>query len=351
MNVLRVCFLCVLLAGMSVMALGQKVGTTSLQFLKVMPTARATAMGDAYVAMAGGADAPFWNPAAMTSATMQELSTTMTIWMFDTRQSALGYVLPLGEIGVFGVQLQYVDFGSIEETRVDHLMFVGAPGAQVYNPGLTGKEFSPRSYVVGLSYARQLTERFSAGVTAKYVRESLFDASSVTIRIPGQGGGSFTEETYATHADVVLYDFGMRYLTGYRTIRIGATVQNFGPQVTFAKEEHNAPMMFRLGVAGDVVGQNALLAEDPDNRVTLAYDILQPNDYLQQMHLGAEYAFRDLLSLRAGYRFNYDTDGLTLGGGLRTDFAGFGFTLDYSYGTMGEFLPKVHRISLGALLK
>ncbi|MEI6053715.1 MAG: hypothetical protein WCQ44_13500, partial [Opitutaceae bacterium] len=41
----------------------QKVGTTSLQFLKVMPTARATAMGDAFGSLASGADASFWNPA------------------------------------------------------------------------------------------------------------------------------------------------------------------------------------------------------------------------------------------------------------------------------------------------
>ena len=43
----------------------QKVGTTSMQFLKVMPCARGTALGDAYSVLATGAEAgileSFWN--------------------------------------------------------------------------------------------------------------------------------------------------------------------------------------------------------------------------------------------------------------------------------------------------
>jgi hypothetical protein len=343
---------CILLLGLLLAGslYGQKVGTTSLQFLKVMPTARATGMGDAYVAVSTGADATFWNPAALTTAVTHEFSTTMTIWMFDTRQSAIGYALPLADFGVIGVQLQYVDYGDIAETRVDHLMFTGPTGAQTYNPGLTGREFSPKSYLLGLSYARQLTQRFSAGISAKYVVESLWDESSVVVRIPGEGG-MYTEETYSTRAQVLLFDFGMRYLTGYRSVRIGASVQNFGSQVRFAKEQYNAPLVFRLGAAAEVMGTDALLIPDDVSRVTVAYDIIQPNDYLQQMHVGAEYSFRELFALRAGYRFNYDADGLTLGGGLRADLAGFAFSFDYSYGTMGEYLPNVHRISLGAQLK
>ncbi len=43
-----------LLAGGLEKVTAQKVGTSSLQFLKVMPTARATAMGDAFVTLASG---------------------------------------------------------------------------------------------------------------------------------------------------------------------------------------------------------------------------------------------------------------------------------------------------------
>jgi len=48
-----------------------------------------------------------------------------------------------------------------------------------------------------------------------------------------------------------------------------------------------------------------------------------------------------------GYKFDYDSEGLTFGGGLHTDLAGWPVRVDYSYGKMSEYLNNVHRISLG----
>ena len=67
----------------------QKVGTSSLQFLKVMPTARATAMGDAYVSLASGADAVYWNAAGLTTLESHTLTSSVVLWLFDTKQVAL----------------------------------------------------------------------------------------------------------------------------------------------------------------------------------------------------------------------------------------------------------------------
>jgi hypothetical protein len=321
----------------------QKVGTSSLQFLKVMPTARATALGDAFVTLAGGADALFWNPAGLTATPGQNIAMTMTVWLFDTKQGALGYALPLDDIGTFGLQVQYVDFGAIRETRVDQLQFVGPAGNQRYNPGLTGNTFRPFSYLVGLSYARQLTEAFSVGVTAKYARESLFNGSTVTVTNPGTGA----LEEHNTSAGVLLFDFGIRYNTGFRSVQLGASVQNFGGQVKFAREEYPAPLTFRLGAAVNVMGSDAILLPDESNRATIAFDLLQPNDYEQQMHFGVEYEYERTVALRLGYKANYDTEGLTAGIGLQTDLAGLHLLFDYSYGKMVDYLTTVHRISLG----
>ena len=323
----------------------QKVGTSSLQFLKVMPTARATALGDAYVTLASGADALFWNPGGLTAATTHHIAMTMTMWLFDTKQGAFGYALPLGELGTVGVQVQYVDFGQIQETRVDQLQFVGAPGNQVYNPGLTGNTFRPYSYLIGVSYGRQLTEAFSAGITAKYVRESLYNGSTVTVTNPGTGA----VEEHNTWAGVLLFDFGIRYNTGFRSVQLGASIQNFGSQVKFARENYPAPLTFRLGAAANIVGSDAILLADESNRATIVFDLLQPNDYEQQMHFGAEYEFAQTVALRVGYKANYDTEGLTAGIGAQTDFAGLHLQFDYSYGNMVDYLTNVHRISLGVL--
>ena len=322
----------------------QKVGTSSLQFLKVMPTARATALGDAYVSLATGADAIFWNPAGLTSLQNHEMTSTLTMWLFDTKQLALAYGLPMGDWGTLGFQFQYVDFGSIEETRADAVdLVVPANGVPFFNAGLTGRSFTPYSYLVGLSYARAFTDKFSAAVTAKYAMESLWSDQAITMV------NSVTGEvtSYKTYADVVLFDFGMLYKTGFRSVQIGVSAQNFGPQVKFADAAHPAPLAFRLGVSGNLFGQEGLFFQDNTNRFTVAYDLFQPNDYRQQMHVGAEYAFSEMLMLRAGYKYDYDSEGLTFGGGLHTDLAGWAVRVDYSYGKMNEFLNTVHRISLG----
>jgi hypothetical protein len=326
----------------STAALAQKVGTSSLQFLKVMPDARGTAMGDALSSIATGANAAFWNPAGIANAEVIDVTGTVTMWLFDTQQNALAVAVPLEGLGTVALQFQYVDYGSMPVTSRAHLEFVGTGGDVRYNPGLTGETFSPSTYLIGLTFARKMTDKFSTGVTVKFINESLWSSSTATIAT--SGGGT---ETVNTFARLVLFDFGLQYNTGYRTVRVSASVQNFGGQVKFAKEGYPAPLAFRIGTASDVVGPNGLLVESGDNRITLAYDLFQPNDYKQQMHLGMEYAFSNVVFLRAGYKFMYDNDGATAGAGVRQAIAGMPLSLDYSFGSMGDYLPAVHRISVG----
>jgi hypothetical protein len=322
----------------------QKVGTSSLQFLKVMPTARATAMGDAFVALASGADAAFWNPAGLSTLEHHEITSTLTSWLFDTKQFALAYGLPMGNWGTVGIQFQYIDYGSIQETRADAVdLVIPASGEPFFNAGLTGRTFTPYSYVIGLSYAKGFTDKFSAGGTMKYAMESLW--SDQVISVVNTVTGEVTD--YKTYADVLLFDFGMKYNTGFRSVQMGVSVQNFGSQVAFAKVAHPAPLAFRLGVSANLLGSEALLFTDETNRFTIAYDLFQPNDYKQQMHIGAEYCFADIVALRAGYKVDYDTEGLTFGGGVHTTIAGAPLSFDYSFGKLSEFLNNVHRISLG----
>ena len=320
--------------------LGQKVGSTSMQFLQVMPCARATAMGDAYSVLASGADAVFWNPSGLALLENQELSTTYIKWIFDTQQGALSYGAALGGFGAIGLQVQYVDFGEFEETSLQR------PYIQnVDAPGMTGRTFHPFSYLVGITYARSLTDKFSVGVSAKFAHESLFDGQVVNALV---GQGQYQDVN--TWANGLLFDLGIRYNTGYRSIQIAAAVQNFGPNVTYARESTPVPLLFRVGIAANLIGEDALFVRQKNNRVTLAFDLFQPNDYTQQAHLGAEYEFMKTFALRAGYKFNYDSEGFTAGGGIHQDFGGVNVSLDYSYGAMGTYLGNAQRISLGVAL-
>lgn len=319
----------------------QKVGSTAMQFLKVMPVPRGAAMGDAYSVLASGADAVFWNPSGVALVQNQELSSTYINWIFDTRQGALSYAVSLGNIGALGMQVQYVDFGQMDEA-----IWVPPYSDQIDFPGLTGRTFRPYSYLAGVTYARSLTDRFAFGLSAKYAHESLYNGSRVIAHV-----SSTQDEEVKTWANGLMFDFGMRYNTGYRSIQIGASVQNFGGNVTYAKESSPVPLLFRWGVAADVVGKDALLAIDEGNRLTVAFDIFQPNDYGQQEHIGLEYVYADVFALRAGYKANYDYEGLTFGAGINQTLGQVKLSLDYSYGSVGTYLGSVQRIGVGAVIQ
>jgi hypothetical protein len=209
----------------------QKVGSTSMQFLKVMPSARGAALGEAYSVWATGAEAIFWNPAGLATVRNMELSSSYIDWLFDSQQGALSYALAIRGFGAIGIQVQYVDFGEFEETS-NQRPYINDPE----RVGLTGRTFRPFSYLVGITYARYLTERFSLGLSMKYAHESLFDGSTIRTMVRQ---GVF--EDVETWADGFLFDFGIRYNTGYRSVHIASSVQNFGADVKYAKESNPVP--------------------------------------------------------------------------------------------------------------
>jgi hypothetical protein len=318
----------------------QKVGTTSMQFLKVMPCARATALGDAYSVLASGAEAAFWNPSGIALVQNSELSSTYMMWMMDTKIGALSFASSLHDYGAIAVSLQYVDYGEMEEAIWNRAYISTTP-----YPYLTGKTFNPFAYVVALSYAINLTDKFSTGLSVKYAHESLYNGSTYNAMIRE---GDY--ETVNTWGGGLLFDFGMHYNTGYKSIQLGIAIQNFGASIKYAKEASTVPLQFRWGVAADLFGKDALLLNMDDNRLTLAFDLFQPNDYAQQEHLGLEYEFAGVIALRGGYKFNYDSEGLTAGLGIKQAIGQVKFSFDYSYGSVSNFLGDVHRISLGVAL-
>jgi len=328
-------FLAILLFSQN--ASSQKVGSTSMQFLKVMPCARATAMGDAYSVLASGAEAVFWNPAGVAGAEQRELSLTYLKWIFDTQQGALSFAMPVANIGAIGVQFQYVDFGEIPEAT-----WASPYKDDINYPGLTGNTFHPFTYLVGLTYASQITEKFSTGLSVKFARESLYNGAAV-VAISSSGDTS----TVNTWGNGLIFDFGLKYNTGFRSVQIAASMQNFGANVRYASEASPVPMALRVGIAADLIGTNPLLIASEDNRLGVAFDLFQPNDYAQQAHFGVEYVYAGKVALRAGYKFNYDADGFTAGVGFQQAVASTKFSFDYSYGALNYNLGNVHRISLG----
>ncbi len=301
---------------------GNKVGTTSFQFLKIVPDARSTAMGEASASIVNTAEAVFHNPAGLIYVENLDVSFSYVDWLLDIKYSAFSAAYRFSYFGTFGFQLVYGDIGDIEETRVDGLGFVG----KSYNPGLTGRTFSPNSLVAGLTYARGLTEKFSFGITAKYVSEKL---------APGLG----LEDASAA---AILFDGGILYDTGFRSIKLGLSVRHFGGDIKFYAEKYPPPQTFNVSISSYLIGINGLFTNISDQKLLFAFDMIQPRDYGQQYNTGLEYSFKDMFFLRTGYKMNYDEEGFTYGFGVRLT----GIRVDYSFGDFGKYLDSVHRFSL-----
>ncbi len=72
-----------------------------------------------------------------------------------------------------------------------------------------------------------------------------------------------------------------------------------------------------------------------------------PNDNSQQYSFGSEYTWNEIVAVRAGYKLEYEEEGLTLGGGLNlTPTKGTMLVVDYAWSDFGR-LESVHRFSFG----
>lgn len=306
----------------------EKVGTTSLQFLKVNTDARGTGMGGAYAAVVTNSDAVFWNPGALVKVNNMDFYFSQMDYLLDVKQYSFSGAYNFGPWGAVGIQGIYVDIGTIEETTTEHLYLTDT----YYNPGLTGNTFHPYSIVLGVSYAKYFTDQFSFGATFKYIKEDMNISNAYM-----NNGSNVEISTFA-------FDLGLVYETHFRTIKLAAVIRQFGPEVEYIKTSYPIPQTLDIGISGYLINNEKNLGLFSDKHtLLLAADIIQPRDYSQQYHMGLEYGLKDILFIRSGYKFNYDSQGFTAGFGLKYSR----FRIDYSFAEYGDYFEPVHRYSIG----
>lgn len=312
-----------------------KVATSSAQFLGLGLGARATAMGGAQVANVEGPSALYWNPSAIAWMAGNGASFSQSEWFVDTRLQHAAVVVSLGAVGHLGVSLTAMDYGETEVTTIE-------------SPDGTGELWAASDLALGVSYARQLTDRFSVGGTLKYVRNQIWNESA--------SGGAI--------------DLGVTYETGFRGVRIGMSMTNFGTDMRLAGPDlrratsanpNQSGSNARLGASLEVddwpmplifrVGVSAVPFETADHRLVVAVDGNAPSDQAQSASVGAEYGFRELVFVRGGWReaFGYaGDDGWTLGFGLRYRFeANLAGSFDYSFQQREPFgTPQMFTLGL-----
>ncbi len=295
--------LCLLLPGM---VFGQaKVGTSGAKFLDIGISARAMGMGEAYSAIANDVSAIYYNPAGLTQLFSREAMFTHIDYPADVKFDFAGIAFPVEQIsGVIGIGFYSLNTGDINLTTYA-------------NPTGTGETFQALDYAASLTYARGLTEHFSLGLTFKYIDER------------------FDNETARGWAA----DIGTLYDTGYRGFKIAISIVNFGPDMKMIQQGYPLPINFKFGSSFNLV-------ESPDHLAVFALEGAHPSDNLEQYNAGLEYWYLDKFSIRAGNRFNYDSDGFTAGGGLKWPLGEASeVRVDYSYQDFG-FLREVHRFTM-----
>jgi hypothetical protein len=216
----------------------------------------------------------------------------------------------------------------------------------------TGGIYNVSDIALGLTLAGSLTDQFSFGVTAKYIQQAFTNVSA----------GGF------------VFDIGTRYNTGYKGIVLGFSINSLGTQQTFEGADLNRannpvggiktqpvdmrlltapfdmPLSFRAGIGTDLCKGAVWEAEyDADgiqqHSLVTALDFETFSDVPEQFAAGLEYTWKELLSIRGGYRFGSDQFGIAGGIGIKYVGSGFDGQIDYSVNP-SQTLGLINRISV-----
>lgn len=270
-------------------------GAEPFNFLFLDGNARAVAMGGAYTALAGDANALLYNPGGLAWVEGHEATFMHNQHVEGINQEYFGFASRTG----FGALLNYVDYGSLTRTTIS-------------NPDGAG-DFGASDLALGGGYGRRFAEDFGVGGALKLIRGSID----------------------GTNAQGYAADFGVLYRSAeLQGLKLGAALQNLGPSVKFERNDENLPLNLRFGGAFDFA-----VRERP---VVLALDMTKERSEGLLVNIGAETRPVELFALRLGYATRNEAGpGVSVGFGVGKKDFGF----DYAFVPFGD-LGNTHRMSL-----
>jgi len=311
-----------------------KTGTTAGQFLKIGVGARALAMGSAFSSVSGDAASLYWNPAGLSRLKKNEIILDHQDWVLDVDLDFVGasFRTPFGTIGA-AVSAMYM--GEMEVTTT-------------HNPEGTGEKFSIGSMMGQLTFSKLLTDRFSFGISTKYIQETIYNSKATGLAI----------------------DLGTLYHTQIDGLNMGMSISNYGTKMkmegrdlllqteidpslesdptninaNFQTDQFELPLIFRFGLS-----YTKLLPRGFD--LLIAADALHPNDNSESINLGSELAYKDFLFVRSGVANLFQKDRISkesLGFGIKLRIANALYLIDYSYQDMGP-LGNPKKVTLTTL--
>lgn len=312
-----------------------KVATTSAQFLKIGVGARAIGMGGAQTAVLGDLSSLYWNPAGISRLeNTGEFVFNHVNWLADINHDFAGAALSLGDIGTLGLSLTSLNVPEDIVRTVEY-------------PEGDGRRWDASSLAIALAYGRNLTDRFSVGISIKYIREAIWSESATGFAA----------------------DIGVLYLSEIPGLTLGASVTNFGTPMRmdgrdlyfnndpngdigsgpnnipsqYQTVDFDLPLTFRIGLAWEFTPVE-------DFFVLAAVDATHPNDNTEYVNTGLEVGFMKIVYARVGYKsiFLRDSEqGLTWGIGFHYGITNVArIKIDYGFADYGR-LKNVHYLTFG----
>ncbi len=292
-----------LIANFAIFAQNPNLGTSGAQFLQIPVDAKSTGMGNAIIGLTGDASSVFWNPAGLVKVNNvdAQFSYLNLFSLFNLNAASVAY--NTGDAGVLAASMIILSTGKMEITTEQE-------------PNGTGRFFDAQDMAIGVSYAKYLTDRFSVGITAKYVYQRIWNET----------------------ADGLAFDIGTQYRLDFQNLTIAMSMTNFGGDLQFGGPDLNIvydknsnyplsrltpaqlqtegyplPLNFQVGIGIDIYQADFV-------KIRGGLDAIHPNDNDERINVGTEIAFFDRLFLRGGYKYNYDDQKFSFGAGLDLPF-------------------------------
>ena len=288
-------------------AINPDAGTRAGAFLLIGPSARASGFGGAYTAVPGEAASIDWNPSGIAVMPNEQVSATYANWFADTKYGNIDIAMPIGKCAGLGLSYTYLDYGPM----------IRVTGQDPYGLPIEDGTFGASDMNLSLAYARKYSvfhKDLLAGVAFKTMRLAIDQDMA-------QGCAG---------------DAGLSFYLDKNTV-VGMAGRNFGSLYKIEQIDEQLAQEFDLGVSHKFTfGPSTLLA---------AVDGVEPIDDNAHFRGGLEYAYKEQLFVRAGYRADYDTDGFTTGLGIA--YANMRF--DYAYAPF-NVLGDTQRITLTLFL-
>lgn len=207
--------------------------TTAVPFLTITPDARHGALGDAGVATSPDVFSAAWNTSKLAFIENEVgVSLNYTPWLRNLvpgiSLSYLSGFYKLNDVSTVGLSMRYFTLGDIQFTD---------------NQGNPTVQHRPNEWSVDASYARKLSDRFSGGLTLRFIYSNLTGGQSVQNATTQPGLAVAADISgYYQNDDIVLGDMDA-------TLAFGGSITNIGNKMSYSNldQQDFLPMNLKIG--------------------------------------------------------------------------------------------------------